>query len=93
MAKSKEPIVCSFCGKAQDQVNRLVAGPGIYICDECITVCSSVIDEDEQKQPSANSEHSSPPVINLPKPKAIKDWLDKHIIGQDYAKKVISVAV
>lgn len=77
---------CSFCGKAQDKVKTLVAGPhGLYICDECIDICQSILKED--KKTDANGE------INLLKPHEIKAELDKYIVGQDKAKKVLSVAV
>ena len=77
---------CSFCGKAQDKVKTLVAGPhGLYICDECIDICQSILKDD--KKTDANGE------INLLKPHEIKTELDKYIVGQDKAKKVLSVAV
>ncbi len=77
---------CSFCGKAQDKVKTLVAGPhGLYICDECIDICQSILKDD--KKTDANGE------INLLKPHEIKAELDKYIVGQDKAKKVLSVAV
>lgn len=89
-------IVCAFCGKTQEMVHRLVAGPGLYICDECIAVCHNVIHEDDEPQsesPEPALHQQDAAGVQLPKPKEIKDWLDKHIIGQHYAKEVISVAV
>ena len=88
MAKvdDKKQLKCSFCGKTQDQVRRLIAGPGVYICDECIELCSEIIadefDEDVQVDMTA-----------LPKPADIKAYLDQYVIGQDEAKKSMSVAV
>ena len=78
---------CSFCGKTDDQVNKLVAGPnGVYICDECIRLCGEILENDEQESETLNAE-------NLPKPKTICSILDEYIIGQDEAKKTLSVAV
>ena len=94
MPKNNEKqICCSFCGKSQDEVTRLVEGPGVYICDSCISFCSSLLFEDESlsegKQKGAKSKEK--PV--LPKPKEIKENLDKYVIGQDEAKKTLAVAV
>ncbi len=78
---------CNFCGKSQKEVKKLIAGPGVYICDECIDLCNDIIDEDNQK--------TSTKVVldNVPKPHEIKAHLDQYVIGQDRAKKIISVAV
>jgi ATP-dependent Clp protease ATP-binding subunit ClpX len=83
---------CSFCGKTQDQVRKLIAAPGVYICDECVDLCNEILDEelyDNQRQAE------QPPVEmgEIPKPKAIKKILDSHVVGQERAKKVLSVAV
>ncbi|PJI09479.1 MULTISPECIES: ATP-dependent Clp protease ATP-binding subunit ClpX [Clostridium] len=88
MAKydNKKQLRCSFCGKSQDQVKRLIAGPGVYICDECIELCSEIIADEFEEAPQIN-------VGNLPKPAEIKDYLDQYVIGQDDAKKSLSVAV
>lgn len=88
--KGEEVVRCSFCGKTQAQVRKLIAGPnGAYICDECIDVCAEIIDEEleYEEQDSATEE------INLLKPEEIKAFLDDYVIGQDEAKKVLSVAV
>jgi ATP-dependent Clp protease ATP-binding subunit ClpX len=83
----KKQLKCSFCGKSQEQVRRLVAGPGVYICDECIELCSEIIEEqfDDMKIDTELSD--------IPKPKEINKILDQYVIGQDDAKKSLSVAV
>ena len=83
-------IRCSFCGKTQDQVRKLIAGPGgIYICDECVDICADIIDEEEEQE----VEEKDSLDINLLKPVEIKDFLDDYVIGQDEAKKVLAVSV
>ncbi len=79
-------LKCSFCGKSQKQVKKLIAGPGVYICDECIDLCNEIIEEEL-------SETSDLSFGDLPKPKEIYDFLNDYIIGQDHAKKILSVAV
>ena len=83
---------CSFCGKPQDAVRKLIAGPGngVYICDECIGVCSEIVNEEMDSQDIAENNFDG---INLLKPRQIKEFLDEYVIGQDEAKKVLSVAV
>ena len=83
----KKQLKCSFCGKTQEQVKRLVAGPGVYICDECIELCSEIIEE-EFDETKADAE-----LNDIPKPKEIKSILDQYVIGQEAAKKSLSVAV
>lgn len=78
---------CNFCGKSQREVKKLIAGPGCYICDECIELCNDIIFEDSQKS------NAKAVVDNVPKPHEIKAHLDNYVIGQDRAKKIISVAV
>ena len=82
-------LCCSFCGKRESQVRRLIAGRGVYICDECIEFCKDMLDEDNQ-QAAADS---TPETGELPKPKEIKAILDEYVIGQEEAKKTLSVAV
>lgn len=82
----RKQLRCSFCNKTQDQVRKLIAGPNVYICDECISVCSEIIDEEFEEVPDEDG-------INLMRPKEIKEFLDQYVIGQDEAKKVLSVAV
>ncbi len=82
---------CSFCGKTQEQVKRLVAGPGVYICDECIELCSEIIDEELTEETKSSSRKVGSGKV--PKPKEIKEILDQYVIGQDNAKKNLSVAV
>ena len=77
---------CSFCGKTQKQVKKLIAGPGVYICDECIDLCNEIIVEELSEQNSLG-------LAELPKPQAIFEFLDQYVIGQDRAKKSLSVAV
>ncbi|MGA0332335.1 MAG: ATP-dependent Clp protease ATP-binding subunit ClpX [Kiritimatiellia bacterium] len=85
-SKSDEPR-CSFCGKFQNEVDRLIAGPGVQICDQCVSLCNSLIERE-------SSENSSPaPKIRVPRPQEIVDMLNEHVIGQDFAKKILAVAV
>ena len=82
-------MLCSFCGKREDQVRRLIAGRGVYICDECIEFCKDMLDEDSLKDTAAKL----PDGNDLPRPQEIKEILDQYVIGQDEAKKTLSVAV
>ena len=82
----KKKVRCSFCNKSQEQVRKLIAGPNVYICDECIEICSEIIQDEFDNEPSDSE-------INLLKPKEIKEFLDEYVIGQDAAKKSLSVAV
>jgi ATP-dependent Clp protease ATP-binding subunit ClpX len=87
--KSKVPYRCSFCGKSQEQVRKLIAGQGVYICDECINLCQEIIEEEMLETPRASKAAATP----LPSPRKIKDQLDAYVISQEQAKKVLSVAV
>ena len=87
----KEKRYCSFCGKPKDQARRMVAGPGVYICDSCIELCNSILEEGNAVRPV--SARQSAPALVLPKPREIKAMLDEYVIGQDRAKVVLSVAV
>ncbi|MBE6787696.1 MAG: ATP-dependent Clp protease ATP-binding subunit ClpX [Ruminococcaceae bacterium] len=84
-------ICCSFCGKSQDEVTRLVEGPGVYICDRCIEFCSTLLFDDEM--PKKSKKKTAQKEFVLPKPQEIKEKLDQYVIGQDEAKKTLSVAV
>lgn len=87
---NKEKFSCSFCGKTEDQVRRLIAGPdGAFICDECVEICAGIIEEEVYGDRNNVAEEE----INLLRPKEIKEFLDQYVIGQDAAKKVLSVAV
>ena len=107
MAKFDAHLKCSFCGKSQDQVRKLIAGPGVYICDECIDLCNEILDEElidtqtklnhssevKKKLPTNNPDKSVPlKLTSIPKPLEIKTFLDKQVVGQESAKKILSVA-
>lgn len=93
--QSDNRLKCSFCGKSQDQVKKLIAGPGVYICDECVDLCNEILDEElfEGGPNAAPAESGVPQLVDVPKPQEIKGFLDQHIIGQLDPKKVLSVAV
>jgi ATP-dependent Clp protease ATP-binding subunit ClpX len=90
MSKKNEiygSLVCSFCGKSQKEVKKLIAGPSVYICDECIDLCNDIIIEEKEREEIRSGSH------NVPKPVDIKTFLDDYVIGQEQAKKALSVAV
>jgi len=108
MAKFDAHLKCSFCGKSQDQVRKLIAGPGVYICDECIDLCNEILDEElldnqantnnspqvKKNLPTDNQKKSVPlELTSIPKPLEIKSFLDNQVVGQESAKKILSVAV
>lgn len=108
MSKYDSHLKCSFCGKSQEQVRKLIAGPGVYICDECVDLCNEILDEElfdssaaapqpvPRREPTAEKRKTRSANISLnqiPKPREIKKYLDEHVIGQDEAKKILSVAV
>ncbi len=92
-----DKLKCSFCGKTQDQVKKLIAGPEVYICDECVELCNEILDEEffeaKEKEGSTEGENLEKAEKPIPKPHEIKEYLDQYIVGQDDAKKVLSVAV
>ena len=106
-SKYDSHLKCSFCGKSQEQVRKLIAGPGVYICDECVDLCNEILDEElfnsappqaVQRKDPAHEKRKSKTAANLnlnqiPKPRDIKRYLDENVVGQDEAKKVLSVAV
>src|SRR6058998_1499373 len=85
-SEGNEQLLCSFCGKSQRLVKKLIAGPGVYICDECIDLCNEIIDEELATPPSFELE-------SLPKPKEIHAVLNEYVVGQETAKRALSVAV
>ncbi len=87
IGESSELFKCNFCGKSQKQVKKLIAGPGVYICDECIGLCNEIIEEEFPDKPDLGLSEE------LPKPREIRDFLDTYVIGQDDAKKALAVAV
>ena len=97
MPKSDDKLKCSFCGKTQDQVKKLIAGPEVYICDECVELCNEILDEEflgtKEKDNVEEGKNTSQEEKPIPKPHEIKAYLDQYIIGQDDAKKVLAVAV
>jgi ATP-dependent Clp protease ATP-binding subunit ClpX len=109
MAKFDAHLKCSFCGKSQEQVRKLIAGPGVYICDECIDLCNEILDEElvegqgsggrsapepsRSKTPPKKTSKPAPTLAEIPKPQEIKAFLDRQVVGQDEAKKNLSVAV
>ena len=92
--RNDDKIRCSFCGKSQSQVQKLIAGPnGAYICDECVDICGEIIEEELMEMEDKQAFVADTPDINLLKPKELKSFLDEYVIGQEEAKKVLSVAV
>ncbi|OUM21611.1 ATP-dependent protease ATP-binding subunit ClpX [Butyricicoccus porcorum] len=93
----KREIRCSFCGKPQSAVHKLIAGPNVYICDECINICQSILDEEfglaDDEFAAAAAEENAPSLEKLPTPRQLKETLDQYVIGQDRAKIALSVAV
>lgn len=87
MQESADVLKCSFCGKSQKQVRKLIAGPGVYICDECIDLCNEIIEEEFDNSPAQKTDKA------LPKPSQIVDFLGDYVIGQDDAKRTLAVAV
>src|SRR5574344_587141 len=96
MPQDDSRLKCSFCGKTQDQVKKLIAGPEVYICDECVELCNEILDEEffeNKDKKNSEDEKEATDVTSIPKPHEIKAYLDEFIVGQDDAKKVLSVAV
>ncbi|MDJ0687702.1 MAG: ATP-dependent protease ATP-binding subunit ClpX [Xenococcaceae cyanobacterium MO_188.B32] len=108
MSKYDSHLKCSFCGKSQEQVRKLIAGPGVYICDECVELCNEILDEELMEEGTSVSASTARPEAKpvkkrnrsekisfqaIPKPRELKRYLDEHVIGQEEAKKVLSVAV
>ena len=91
MAKNDIPksVKCSFCGKTQDNVRKIIAGPGVYICNECVGLCNEIIDAEYSDEDT----YTLAELDEIPSPKEIKEILDEYVIGQEEAKKVLAVAV
>ena len=85
--RDEQKLKCSFCGKGQDEVRKLIAGPTVYICDECVELCNDIIDEELYPEATARA------LPKLPTPREIHQFLDDYVIGQNRAKKILSVAV
>ena len=88
MARPTHLTLCSFCGKSHAEVKKLIAGPGVYICDNCITLCTNILNRE-----SGESTTGKGVLKTLPKPREIRAELDRHVIGQDRAKRTLAVAV
>ena len=93
MAKTDKNVRCSFCGKSQDAVERIIAGPNVFICNECIKVCSSIIEEQLDESEEIRYTLNEGETEKLPRPEQIKEILDSYVIGQEDAKKTLAVAV
>ncbi len=92
--RNSDEIRCSFCNKTQDQVRKMIAGPGgVYICDQCVEICSDIVEEEFEDEDEGLGQEDQQMEINLLKPLEIKEFLDDYVIGQEEAKKVLSVAV
>ena len=90
--EKKNDLHCSFCGKGQDEVQKLIAGPGVYICNECVHLCNLILNEEVEDADKIEAVLETP-LQELPKPTVIKSFLDQYVIGQELAKKGKSVAV
>src|SRR5215470_6532319 len=88
MARASNLTMCSFCGNSHAEVRKLIAGPGVYICDSCINVCKGILDKELNEDARRQA-----PSLRVPKPMEIRRLLDQYVIGQERAKKVLSVAV
>ena len=84
-SKDNNKLSCTFCGKGQEEVRKLIAGPSVYICDECVDLCHSILSENKQDKKLSD--------ITAPDPRKLFEFLQQHVIGQEQAKKVLSVAV
>jgi len=95
MKRNSDDILakCSFCGKTQNEVKKLIAGPGVFICDSCILLCKTILDKETQLSKTTSSEEDKDSILDVPDPKDIKGKLDQYVVGQDKVKKALAVAV
>ena len=93
MARATNLTMCSFCGKSHSEVKKLIAGPGVYICNECVDVCANILEKESVKSPTKGKKTIEKPAKSIPSPASILAKLTEHVIGQENAKKVLSVAV
>ena len=93
MARASNLTMCSFCGKSHSEVKKLIAGPGVYICNECIDVCSNILEKELGTAPAKGKTSAEKPGFKIPSPAAMLAKLNEFVIGQENAKKVLSVAV
>jgi ATP-dependent Clp protease ATP-binding subunit ClpX len=93
MARASNLTMCSFCGKSHSEVKKLIAGPGVYICNECVGVCSDILEKELRSTPKKGKGKADKSALGVPSPASILEHLNSFVIGQEEAKKILSVAV